>query len=156
MLAMEKRPLACLFLAGLLAMLTLVACQPEGYEATKAVEDATKEVESATKEAVEESEKKMEELRKSVDDLPDCDDAREVVYTVEWKQGKDYGRGYLSKIEDYRTLAVEILPSTATIRCAGEAWRKDGRYIGQVEYWVRKNKRDSKGTHYAGYEYKGR
>ena len=94
----------------------------------------------------------MDEKRKQVDDLPDCDDAMDIIYTVEWKRGKDSGRGYLSKIENYHTLEVEILPLTATIRYAGEAWRKDGRYIGEITYWVRKNKRDQKGTHYAGYE----
>ena len=151
----ETVRLPAVVLGTLLMTLAMLACSPEGYEATKAVEDATKEVERATKEAGEEAEKALEELRKSVDDLPNCDDAREVVYVVEWKQGKDYGRGYLSKIENYRTLDVEIQPLTATVRCAGEAWRKDGRYIGQIEYWVRKNKRDAKGTHYAGYEHKG-
>ena len=153
---MLNRPWRFALLAGLLATLAVIACQPEGYEATKAVEEATKEVEKATKEAVEESEKAMDELRKSVEDLPDCDDAREVVYTVEWKRGKDFGRGYLSKIEDYRTLDVEVLPLTATIRCTGEAWRKDGRYIGQVESLGSQEQEDAKGTHYAGYEHRGR
>ena len=130
-----------LFLAGLLVMLVAVACDTESYDATKAVEDATKEVEQS-----------FDDKRKSVDDLPSCDDARDVLYAVEWKNGKDAGKGYLSKIEDYRTLSVEVQELTATITCAGEAWRKDGRYIGEVTYWVRKNKNDEKGTRYAGYD----
>ena len=130
-----------LALAGLIALLSILACASESYNATKAVEDATKEVEQA-----------FDDQRKEVDDLPDCDDARDIVYTVEWKRGKDAGRGYLSKIENYHTVSVEVTDRTATITCAGEAWRKDGRYIGNVEYWVRKNKNDKKGTHYAGWD----
>lgn len=141
-----------LFLAGLLAMLSVVACDMESYDATKVVEDATKEVEKATKEAVENAEKAFDEQRKSVDDLPDCKGARDDVYAVEWRNGKDAGRSYLSKIEDYRTLNVEIKELTATITCAGGAWRRDGRYIGEVTYWSRKNKNDEKGTRYAGYD----
>ena len=130
-----------LILAGLLAMLSVVACDTASYDATKAVEDATKEVEES-----------FDAKRKSVDDLPNCKDARDSLYAVEWKNGKDYGKRYLSKVENYHTVDVEILDRTATITCAGEAWRKDGTYIGEVTYWVRKNKRDKKGTHYAGYD----
>ena len=108
--------------------------------------------EDLLKEERKDAEKAFDERRKLVDDLPDCGDTREVVYVVEWKRGKDYGKGYLSKIENYHTLAVEITETAATIRCEGEAWRKDGRRIGNVEYWVRKNKGDQKGSHYAGYD----
>ena len=124
--------------AGLLTLLATVAC--ESYNATQTAEAPAKEAEEA-----------LDEMRKSVDDLPNCKGARDVVYTLEWKQGKDAGQGYLSKIENYRTLDVEVLANTATITCAGEAWRKNGTYIGEVTYWVRKNKRDRKGTHYSGY-----
>ena len=129
-----------LFLVGLLAMLAVVACDMESYDATKAVEDATETVEKA-----------FDEQRKSVDDLPNCKDARDDVYAVEWKN-RGNGRGYLSKIEDYRTVSVEVSEFTATITCAGEAWRRDGRYIGEVTYWSRKNKNDADGTRYAGYD----
>ncbi len=115
----------------------MIAC--ESFNATQTAEAPTKEAEQA-----------FDEKRKSVDDLPNCKDAREIVYSVEWKNRGNSDR-YLSKIENYHTVDVEILPGTATITCAGEAWRKNGTYIGEVTYWVRKNKRDQKGTHYAGY-----
>ena len=139
---LDRRPLAVfLFVWILVLLLAVVACDMESYNQTKAVEDATKEVERT-----------FDDKRKEVDDLPNCNDARDVVYTVEWKRGKDAGNRYLSKIENYHTLNVEVTERTATITCTGEAWRKDGRYVGEIVYWVRKNKRDEKGTHYAGYD----
>ena len=119
-------------------------------EFTKQAEEAAEKATKTAEEAAEEAEKALDEKRKSVDDLPNCKDAREVVYTVEWKN-RGNSRRYLSKIENYQTLDVEITERTATITCSGEAWAKNGTYIGWVEYWVRKNARDQKGTHYAGY-----
>ena len=119
-------------------------------EATKQAEEAAKEATKTAEKAAEEAEKVLDKKRKSVDDLPNCKDARDIVYTVEWKN-RGNSRRYLSKIENYSTLDVEITERTATITCAGEAWHKDGTYIGWVKYWVRKNARDQKGTHYAGY-----
>ena len=121
-------------------------------EAEKSMDEATKEAEKAIDESTKAAEQALDDKRKSVDDLPDCDDAREWVYANAWRRGKDFGDGYLNKIDDYRTLDVEIQELTATITCAGEAWRKDGRYIGEVTYYVRRNKRDQSGVYYAGWE----
>ena len=111
-------------------------------------EQAQRDLEEERKDA----EKAFDEERKSVDDLPDCDDAREVLYVVEWKLNKDYNKSYISKIENYYMLDIEITDTAATIRCKGEAWKKDGRRFGNIEYWVRKNKGDKDGTHYAGWD----
>ena len=128
-------------LVGLLALLFTMACASESFNATQTAEAPTKVFEQA-----------IEEQRKSVDDLPDCGDGREAVVTVVWKNNKDSGRDYLRKIENEYPVAVEINELTATIFCGGEAWTKNGRYIGEISFWVRKNARDKKGTHYAGWD----
>ena len=128
-------------LVGLLALLFTVACDSESFNATQTAEAPTKEFEQA-----------IEEKRKSVDDLPDCGDGRESVVTVEWKNYKDTGTDYLRKIENEYPVSVEVTERTATITCGGEAWTKNGRYIGEISFWVRKNARDKKGTHYAGWD----
>ena len=122
------------------------ASEESTKEAEKALEESTKEAEKA----VEEAEKVLDEKRKSVDDLPNCKDGREIVYTVEWKNRGNSNR-YLSKIENYYTVDVEVTETMGRITCGGEAWRKNGAYIGWVEYWIQKNKRDQKGLWYAGY-----
>ena len=127
-------------LAGLLAMLAVVACASESYNATQTAEAPTKEFEQA-----------IEYKRKSVEDLPDCKGARDDVGAVAWKN-RGNGKRYLSKIKNEYPVSVEITERTATITCGGEAWRMDGSYTGEITYWVRKNKRDQKGNRYAGYE----
>ena len=76
-----KRRFTLLFLAGLMATLTMVACLPGDDEAIRVSEDATREIEDQTKEA----EKALDEKRKEFEDLPNCKSAREDVYVVSSK-----------------------------------------------------------------------
>ena len=136
-----------LLFAGLLAMFIIVGCQPEGYEATRAVEDATKEIENQTKEA----EKALDDKRKEFDDLPSCKDARDDIYVVSSKNPGRTGGSPIRKIENYSTLNVVIEEDWARIECSGEAELKNGRYYGEITYWSKKYKRDRKGTREAGF-----
>ena len=98
-----------LFLAGLLALLALVAC---GEAAPVSPEQATQEAQVA---ATQTAEQALDQKRKDAD-LPNCKDARTDIYIVSERQGSE-----IDDIEDYATLAVEVKADFARIDCTGVA-----------------------------------
>ena len=142
-----KRRFTLLFLAGLMATLTMVACLPEGDEATRVSEDATRETEDQTKEA----EKALDEKKKEFEDLPNCKAARDDVYVVSSKNPGRTEGSPIRKIENYSTLDVVIKEDWARIDCTGEAELKNGKNIGRITYWSKKYKGDRTGTREAGF-----
>ena len=153
MLTLVRTKCPVLFMTGLMSLLLAVACLPEGYDATKAAEDATKEIERNIENQTKEAEKALDEKRKEFDDLPDCGGAREDVYVVSAKNPGETGGSPIRKIENYTTLNVVVMEDWAKIECTGEAELRNGRYLGEINYWAKKYKRDRKGTREAGFYY---